>query len=107
MKYFDRYAKIVYSIEEKRSIMEKVASALLKKVATYNISAVEIVKKAYLYAYEKHKNQFRESGEAYITHPLAVANILADLHADTATICAGLLHDTLEDTKTSEEELLS
>lgn len=107
MKYFDRYAKIVYSIEEKRSIMEKVASALLKKVAIYNISAVEIVKKAYLYAYEKHKNQFRESGEAYITHPLAVANILADLHADTATICAGLLHDTLEDTKTSEEELLN
>ena len=45
MKYFDRYAKIVYSIEEKRSIMEKVASALLKKVAIYNISAAEIVKK--------------------------------------------------------------
>ena len=62
MKYFDRYAKIVYSIEKKRSIMENSVSVLLKKVATYNISAVEIVKKAYLYAYEKHKNQFRESG---------------------------------------------
>ena len=107
MKYFDRYAKIVYSIGEKGVIMERDASVLLNKVAAYNISAVEIVKKAYLYACEKHKNQYRESGEAYITHPLAVATILAEIHADMATICAGLLHDTLEDTKTSEEELLN
>ena len=78
---------------------------LLKKVVEYNPSEVERVKKAYYYAKELHKGQYRQSGEEYITHPLNVTYILAEIHADGDTLCAGLLHDTLEDTTTSKEEI--
>jgi GTP diphosphokinase / guanosine-3',5'-bis(diphosphate) 3'-diphosphatase len=60
---------------------------------------------AYEYAKELHKGQMRQSGEPYISHPLNVAYILADMHADRDTICAGLLHDTLEDTDISKEDI--
>jgi guanosine-3',5'-bis(diphosphate) 3'-pyrophosphohydrolase len=56
------------------------------------------IKKAYLYAENKHKNQYRKSGEPYIIHPLHVAYTLAKLGVDTQTICAALLHDVVEDT---------
>lgn len=78
---------------------------LIKKVLEYNAEEVEKVKKAYLYAEELHKGQYRQSGEEYIVHPLNVAYILAELHADGDTLCAGLLHDTLEDTKITKEEI--
>lgn len=68
---------------------------------------VEIVKKAFTYAEEAHKEQKRESGEPYIIHPLAVAEILADLGMDTSTICAGLLHDVIEDTECSYEDTVN
>ncbi|MCD7727443.1 MAG: bifunctional (p)ppGpp synthetase/guanosine-3',5'-bis(diphosphate) 3'-pyrophosphohydrolase [Ruminococcus sp.] len=60
---------------------------------------------AYEVANELHKNQFRDSGEPYITHPLAVAFIALSLGMDTDTICAALLHDTVEDTPYTLEEL--
>lgn len=63
-----------------------------KNIDTYKI------KKAYLYAENKHKNQYRKSGEPYIIHPLHVAYTLAKLGLDTQTICAALLHDVVEDT---------
>lgn len=78
---------------------------LLKSVKTYNKSGVKAVKKAYEYADLMHKGQRRNSGEPYIIHPLNVAYILSEMHADTDTICAGLLHDTLEDTKATKEEI--
>ena len=56
------------------------------------------IKKAYSYAENKHKNQYRKSGEPYIIHPLHVAYTLAKLGLDTQTICAALLHDVVEDT---------
>ena len=56
------------------------------------------IEKAFSYAAKKHEGQFRRSGEAYIHHPLEVAYILATLHVGPATICAGLLHDVVEDT---------
>lgn len=56
------------------------------------------IKKAYLYAENKHKNQYRKSGEPYIIHPLHVAYTLAKLGLDTQTICAAMLHDVVEDT---------
>lgn len=65
-----------------------------------------LMKKAFDLAYELHKGQFRKSGEEYIIHPLNVAIILAELHAGPATICAGLLHDTVEDTFETEEDLI-
>ncbi|MDE6414073.1 MAG: bifunctional (p)ppGpp synthetase/guanosine-3',5'-bis(diphosphate) 3'-pyrophosphohydrolase [Anaeroplasmataceae bacterium] len=64
-----------------------------------------LMKKAYDLASSLHEGQFRQSGEAYIIHPLSVAIILAELHAGPATICAGLLHDTVEDTNETEEDL--
>ena len=78
---------------------------LLDKFEEYNPEEVEIVKKAYEYADALHKGQMRQSGEPYIIHPLNVAYILAEMHADKDTICAGLLHDTLEDTNITKEDI--
>ena len=78
---------------------------LLSKVAEYNIEGLEMVKKAYYYAEELHKGQKRQSGEDYITHSLNVAYTLAEMYADTDTLCAALLHDTLEDTKITKEQI--
>ena len=80
---------------------------LLAKIVEYNNEEVEIIRKAYSYAEELHKGQKRQSGEDYITHPLNVAYILADMHADRDTVCAGLLHDTLEDTSITKEDIAS
>lgn len=63
------------------------------------------IKEAYLYALEKHKNQFRKSGEPYIYHPLEVACIIAELQGGPSTIEAGLLHDTVEDTDATIEDI--
>src|SRR5699024_1079473 len=65
----------------------------------------EMIKKAYNYAKKKHKYQLRKSGEEYIIHPLNVAYILATLGLDTETICAALLHDVVEDTDGTYEEI--
>lgn len=78
---------------------------LIDLIKTYNPDEVNIIKSAYEYASLKHKNQYRQSGEPYIIHPLNVAYILAEMHADRDTVCAGLLHDTLEDTSASKEEI--
>ena len=64
-----------------------------------------IVKKAYDYSLKYHDGQTRASGEAYIAHPLAVAAILADLEMDKETIAAALLHDVVEDTVVTSEEV--
>lgn len=80
---------------------------LIEKVRDYITEEkdIELINKAYLYAKEKHEGQFRVSGEEYIYHPLATAVILTSVYADTATLCAGLLHDVLEDTDVTRKEL--
>jgi guanosine-3',5'-bis(diphosphate) 3'-pyrophosphohydrolase len=78
---------------------------LINVIKKYNPEEVEIIKRAYYYAEELHKGQKRQSGENYITHPLNVAYILASMHADRDTVCAGLLHDTLEDTHITKEDI--
>ena len=78
---------------------------LLKKVSEYNIGAIHDVSEAYCYAELLHSNQIRQSGEPYINHPLNVAYILSEMHADCDTLCAGLLHDTLEDTNIKKEDI--
>ncbi len=78
---------------------------LLNKLKEYNFNEIKIVKEAYEYAAKLHSGQTRQSGEPYIRHPLNVAYILAEMHADRDTICAGLLHDTLEDTNTTKEDI--
>ncbi len=65
----------------------------------------KVIEKALEYATLKHGSQKRVSGEPYITHPIAVANILLDLGMDYSSVCAALLHDVIEDTDASEEEL--
>jgi len=64
-----------------------------------------MIKKAYVYSAKVHQGQIRKSGEPYLVHPLEVAGLLAQMHLDEASIVAGLLHDTLEDTLATEAEL--
>ena len=76
---------------------------LIKTIQEYNNEEVEFINKAYEFAKKYHAGQFRQSGEPYIIHPLAVATILANMHADRDTVCAGLLHDVIEDCDVSKE----
>src|SRR5699024_9688546 len=76
-----------------------------KLKANGNNVDIDLVKKAYDLAFEAHKEQKRESGEPYITHPISVAMILADMGMDTNTIVAGLLHDVIEDTDYTYEDI--
>ena len=78
---------------------------LMEKVDEYREEEKKMILKAYQYATYLHDGQYRQSGDAYIIHPLNVAYILAEMHADCDTICAGLLHDTLEDTKITKEDI--
>lgn len=83
-------------------IMEQFLSDLLQ--INPNID-IELIRRAYQKAEEYHEGQLRKSGEPYLVHPVEVAKILAELGMDENTIVAGLLHDTVEDTSYSEEEL--
>ena len=80
---------------------------LLLIIKSYNTNKDDIakIKKAYELANELHNGQARQSGEPYIIHPLNVGIILAEMRADVDTICAGLLHDTLEDSNISKEDI--
>lgn len=79
---------------------------LVDKILKYNEKAdVALINRAYVFSMKAHGNQKRASGEPYLTHPLEVAAILADLKLDEATICTGLLHDTVEDTLATIEEV--
>ena len=81
-------------------------ASMMQAITRYAPSAdLEVIQRAYEYADEKHKNQLRKSGEPYIIHPLAVAEIVAEIGLDTDAITAALLHDCLEDTDASFEEI--
>jgi guanosine-3',5'-bis(diphosphate) 3'-pyrophosphohydrolase len=79
---------------------------LVERVQRYNPDANEdLLNRAYVYAMRAHGNQMRASGDPYFTHPLEVAAILTELKVDDATIVAALLHDTIEDTDATREEI--
>ena len=79
---------------------------LLTKLSTYLTPAqVEEVHRAYLFGAQAHEGQQRLSGEPYISHPIAVAGILAELHMDHRSIIAAILHDVIEDTPTAKEQV--
>ncbi len=87
------------------SQIQNLEQEFFQKINSFNEKDKELVLKAYKLSYEKHLGQKRLSGEDYIVHPLSVAIILLDLKMDVSTICGGLMHDILEDTDTSEEEI--
>ena len=82
------------------------AAELVKKLKTYAPDAdVDLVRRAYEMAVRAHGSQMRASGESYVSHPSAVADILADLHLDATTVAAALLHDVAEDTPLTLEDV--
>ena len=84
------------------------ADDLISLVRNYNPKCNEALRRgAYSYAQDMHQGQMRQSGEAYFTHPVAVAAILTEMRLDDATIATALLHDTIEDTKGTYSELES
>ncbi|AGL02102.1 RelA/SpoT family protein [Desulfoscipio gibsoniae] len=79
---------------------------IIQKVILYNPDAdLQLLKRAFAFANEAHAGQKRNSGEPYITHPVAITTILTDLEMDMDTLVAGLLHDTVEDTGTTLEDI--
>src|SRR5919206_2759654 len=81
-------------------------SSLIEKVSAYGPDGTEeLLAEAYAVAYAAHRGQTRKSGEPFVYHPLATADILAELRLDPATIAAALLHDVLEDTGATKEEI--
>jgi Guanosine polyphosphate pyrophosphohydrolases/synthetases len=83
-------------------MLQKLLERIEKNCSNVN---KEMVEKAFNFAQEAHKDQRRESGEPYFIHPVEVACILAEMGMDTATIAAGLLHDVIEDTGYTHEDL--
>lgn len=82
--------------------------ALADRLSTYlGPDQVNLVRRAYFYAEQAHDGQRRRSGEAYVTHPLAVANILADMHMDHQSLMAAMLHDVIEDTGIPKDALVA
>lgn len=88
--------------EEKEKTIQDVISR--RKQHTRRVDS-KLIMKAYNYAYSYHGDQCRKSGEPYIIHPLNVAYILADIGLDDSTICAALLHDVVEDTEVTQEDI--
>jgi GTP pyrophosphokinase len=89
-----------------KAAQEVSITSLLRKVARYDPEAdQELIAEAYRMAHGAHKGQVRKSGEPFVLHPLAAADILADLRLDSTTIAAAILHDVLEDTEVTKGEL--
>ena len=92
-------------IEEQEFPNKNLVDSFVKKILKYNNEEKEKIEAAAVFAAKKHGDQKRKTGEPYLTHPISVAEILMSIGMDADTVCAGLLHDTLEDTDTTEEEI--
>ncbi len=85
-----------------------IVDKVIKRVAQYNPNAnTDMIYVAYHVAKEAHKNQFRKSGEPYIIHPVQIAYIASELSMDSVAICAGLLHDVIEDTPYTYDDIVT
>ena len=81
-----------------RNLLSPVPNKLYKSAKAYfSKKELDLLQTAYNVAFEAHKGQLRKEGSPYISHPVAVATILIELHLDIETVCAGLMHDVLED----------
>ena len=86
--------------------MKVTASTLYKKISKYDsFASKDIIKKAFNISKNAHANQYRSSGEEYFTHPLAVADLLIDMKLDSSTIITALLHDVVEDSEVTLENI--
>ena len=92
----------LFSRSETGGVLEKILRSLKQSNPRADVALVE---KAYQVAKRAHEGQLRKSGEPYVTHPLAVAEILSELGIGTTTIAAALLHDTVEDTAYSLDDV--
>ena len=82
-------------------------SDILDRVSGYSPDAdLDLVNKAYVYSAKVHTGQMRASGEPYLTHPLEVAGILTEMKMDVSSVATGLLHDTIEDTLATRDEIV-
>ena len=97
----------IKALKEFLSPQELFADLILRVKKYHPSDDISIIEKAYKVADEAHQGQLRKSGEPYIIHPLYVAIILADLELDKETIVAGLLHDVVEDTILTKEEIVT
>jgi guanosine-3',5'-bis(diphosphate) 3'-pyrophosphohydrolase len=80
--------------------------SLVELVKSYHPAAdVDLIRKAYLFSEDAHRGQTRKSGEPYFVHPASVAGLITELRLDAASVCAGLLHDVLEDTRVTNRDL--
>ena len=80
---------------------------ILDKVKSYHPGAdTDLINKAYVYSARMHEGQMRKSGDPYFIHPVSVASIIADMRLDTASVCAALLHDVVEDTEASSKDMM-
>ncbi len=91
-------------MEKAKTIDDVLESA---KTYIHQEKNLNLIKKAYKIAYNYHNGQFRKSGDPYVQHPIEIAYILTTLHAGPSTIAAGLLHDVLEDTSMTKEEMIA
>lgn len=87
-------------------MQDKQLQELIEKIKRYAPNGdLDLIEKAYYYGKKAHEGQLRKSGEPYFIHPIAVANILCDMELDMQTIAAGLLHDVVEDTEFTYEDI--
>ncbi|CEJ74944.1 GTP pyrophosphokinase (RelA/SpoT([[Clostridium] sordellii] len=87
-------------------MQDKQLKELIEKIKKYAPNGdIDLIEKAYYYGKKAHEGQLRKSGEPYFIHPIAVANILCDMELDMQTIAAGLLHDVVEDTEYTYEDI--
>ncbi len=92
--------------EDAKKLVERETTHLRSRyLLLYNDQQIALMDKALDYAVKMHDGQYRKSGEPYITHPIAVANLLLDIGMDSASIAAALLHDCIEDTPATSEEI--
>src|ERR1700729_1303689 len=88
-----------------REVQSRFLELVEKVRQTRPASDIELLRRAFDFAAEQHRPQLRKSGDPYLSHPLEVAHILADMKLDITTLCAALLHDVVEDTRVSTQRI--
>src|SRR5665811_609831 len=88
-----------------RALQSRFLELVEKVRQTRPASDIELLRRSFDFAAEQHKAQLRQSGDPYLSHPLEVAHILADMKLDITTLCAALLHDVVEDTRVSTQRI--